>query len=125
MNVIVDPWLPIGFVLPDGACGLRVLFAGSDWQIIGVRGGARALVARAPLVERWVNAGLLASSAAAVFHFGGEALYRLPSGTDQQLAPLPAGESPQSYAEARAFALALRATRDLDPDTPLQDAVYV
>jgi hypothetical protein len=43
--IMVDAWLPIGHVLPDGARLRIALHGGRDWQIVETQGGGRALLA--------------------------------------------------------------------------------
>jgi hypothetical protein len=121
----VEAWLPVGFELPGGARSRRCLHEGTGWQILETRGGGRALVAREELADRWAASGLIGEMAEAFFTFGDARYWALLSGKDQVLAPVAMGRSPNSKDEALAFALALRATRDIDKSSPLQDAVYV
>lgn len=120
-----DAWLPIGHKLPDGAKTRRALFAGSTWQVFETQGGGRALVVRDELLTRWLAAGLIENGELTPFEFGSHRLNSLSSGPSQVLCPVPDGRSPNTKSEALAFALALKATRALDKDSPLQDAVYV
>ena len=120
----IENWLPIGFYLPDGAhCG-RVLHADANWQILETRGGGCALVAKTNLVAKWVDAGLIEDGAFREFAFGSEKYREVSCGASQFLAPLADCRSPKDKNEALAFAVALKATRDIDPESPLQDALY-
>src|SRR5882672_3984461 len=121
----LDAWLPIGFSLPDGAKARVPLFAGANWQIVKTQGAGRALVARDELVQRWVNTGVLQQERFSSFDFGGRRLCAISSGASQVLCPVQQGRSPDSKAEALAFAQALKATREIDTESPLQDALYV
>lgn len=123
--MILDAWLPIGSILPDGNISARTLFTGADWQIVETRGGGRTLLAREALVHRWVESGLLSSDLLVPFDFGGERFHVISTAPSQRLAPVAAGEPPESKADAQAFALALRATREIDGASPIQDAIYV
>lgn len=121
----VDSWLPIGFELPDGArCG-RSLHEGPDWQIVETRGGGRALLARNKLAARWIGSELVEEEALRKLVFGSESLREVSCGPSQMLAPLADCRSPEDKNEALAFAIALKATRALDVESPLQDAIYV
>lgn len=120
-----ESWLPVGFELPDGAhCG-RVLNGEANWQIFETRGGGCALVAKADLVSKWVGSGLIEDGAFRKFAFGSETYREVSCGPSQILAPLADCRSPEDKNEALAFATALKATRDIDPESPLQDAIYV
>ena len=121
----LDPWLPIGFKLPDGAAARIALFEGAQWQILETSGGGRALVVHDELAQRWRDAGLLEPGTLIPFAFGEQRLLSLSCGASQVLCPVSEGRSPDTKAEALAFALALKATRALDAESPLQDALYV
>jgi len=102
-----------------------VLHGEANWQIIETRGGGSALVAKPDLVAKWVDSGLIEDAAFREFTFGSDIYREVSSGPSQLLAPLVGCRSPDDKSEALAFATALKATRDIDPDSPLQDAVYV
>src|SRR3546814_13688766 len=59
------------------------------------------------------------------FQFGDQQLRSISCGPSQTLCPVSEAKSPDTKAEALAFALALKATRDIDTDSALQDALYV
>lgn len=121
----LDSWLPIGFWLPDGAMARAVLFKGADWQVYETRGGGRALVVHDDLGARWQEAGLIAQGTLGAFQFGDHQFRAISCGPSQTLSPVTEAKSPNNKAEALSFALALKATRDIDAESPLQDALYV
>jgi AAA+ superfamily predicted ATPase len=121
----LDAWLPIGFRLPDGAKTRAALFGDSNWQILETQGDGRALVALEELSVRWLSAGLIELGLFNDFNFGERRLWAISCGPSQVLCPVADGKSPDTKAEALAFALALKATRSIDGETPLQDALYV
>lgn len=121
----MDSWLPIGFDLPDGArCG-RVLHRGNRWQIVETRGGGSALIVTEELFAKWECAGLVGPGELKPFLFGTDYLREVSCGGSQMLVPLADCRSPENRSEALAFATAFRETRAIDPDSPLQDAIYV
>ena len=121
----IDSWLPIGFELPDGArCG-RALHSETNWLIVETRGGGRALIAKTDLVSKWVDSGLIEDEAFRKFSFGSENYREVSCGASQLLAPLANCRSPRDKNEALAFAMSMKATREIDPETPLQDALYI
>ena len=120
-----DPWLPIGFKLPDGAKARVALFGGVDWQILETQGGGRALVVHDTLAQHWLDAGLIDGSTLSPFQFGDLQLRSISCGPSQMLRPVSEAKSPDNKAEALAFALALKATREIDGESALQDALYV
>ena len=121
----LDAWLPIGFKLPDGAKVRAALFEGADWQIYETMGGGWALVALDALAERWLDAGLIEDGTFSTSQFGNRQLQSISCGPSQMLCPVSEAKSPDNKAEALSFALALKATRDIDADSPLQDALYI
>lgn len=121
--MVIDAWLPVGYELPSGA-KLRVALAGGlKWQIYQTQGNTRVLVAHDKLVQRWLEAGLTDAGFFDAFHFGSTRLWALHSGLDQTLSSVLDG-APATKSEALSFALALKLTRAIDPDSPLQDALY-
>jgi hypothetical protein len=98
---------------------------GPDWQIFETPSGGRALVVKEALAQRWLNAGLVDAGQLTPFDFGGEVYLAISSGADRTLAPLDACSAPSAKSEALAFAEAVRATRRRDPESALQDAIYV
>ncbi len=123
--MVKDAWLPIGFVLPGGTRTGTVIHAGARWQIVSLGGGGQALIVEAALAERWVDAGLLAEGHLQRFAFGTDTFFALLGKSSHLLAPVSDCRSPSTKAEAMAFAVAMRATRAIDRESPLQDAIYV
>ncbi len=123
--MIHDTWLPIGHKLPDGAKSRIALFEGASWQILETQGGGRALIVRDNLAQRWFESGLLDQGALSKFEYGDQLLWSTSSSPSQVLCPAADGKSPDSKNEALAFALAFKATRQIDQESHLQDALYV
>lgn len=121
----LDAWLPVGYKLPDGAKARVAVFEGINWQIFETRGNGRALVAHDELTRRWIDTGLIGPGLFSSFDFGDQRLWAISCGSSQLLCPVTEGRSPDTKAEALSFALALKATRGIDPESPLQDALYV
>lgn len=121
----VDAWLPVGYKLPDGTRARLTLFEGQGWQIVETERRGRALIAETELANRWTTSGLLEAGVLQSFSFGHRQLYSLSSGPSQMLCPVFDSRSPNSKDEALAFALALKATRSIDEESPLHDAIYV
>lgn len=121
----LDAWLPVGLALPDGACVRLVLHEGIDWQVFEAEGGGHALIVKESLAKRWLDIGLIEMGVLTPFAFGGERLVEFSCGASHVLAPVSVCKSPNSKSEALAFADALRATRQLDTEGALQDAIYV
>jgi len=101
------------------------MFEGAAWQIVETQGDGRALVVEADLVRRWTESGLLEAGVFHCFAFGDRKLAALTSAPNHMLCPVFDSRSPNTKNEALAFALALSATREIDKESPLQDAIYV
>ncbi len=125
MIVIIDAWLPVGYLLPDGAKTKVVLFEGPGWQILETQGNGRALVAKDDLVQRWIESGLIETGSLVAFVFGNQSLFSISCGISQFLCPVLESKSPETKSDALAFSLAFKATREIDKESPLQDALYV
>jgi hypothetical protein len=123
--LVIDSWLPVGHVLPDGVSLKLALHEGAEWQIFEAGSDGHALVLKETLAVRWIAAGLIDDGVLKRFDFGGAQFRSISSGRNHVLTPVAAGHSPSSKAEALAFADALRATRAIDSHTPLHDALYV
>lgn len=121
----IESWLPIGYELPDHSVVRRALHEGADWQILETRGEGRALITSKQLADRWIANGLLDEGSAFLLAFGDRELSGLSSGPSHILAPLADCKSPDDKNEALAFAIAMKATREIDSESPLQDAIYV
>lgn len=121
----IDAWLPNGFILPDGAKVVSVAFEGVGWQVYATAGRGHALVVSQELAERWLSSNLIQDGEFHIFRFGEHGLQSFSCGASQIIRPISEAKSPDTKVEALAFALALKATRDIDQDSPLQDALYV
>ena len=121
----LESWLPVGFKLPDGAKVRIALFEGMNWQIHDTMGGGRALVVHDSLAQHWIDSGLIDEGTLEAFQFGDSQFRAISSAPSQILCPVSEGKSPNNKSEALAFALAMKATRDIDTESAIQDALYV
>jgi cell division protease FtsH len=121
----LDSWFPVDFELPDGARIRLPRSQGTDWQIVETQGQGMALVVTGDLAERWIAAGLVGQAVFNLFEFGNNQFWAISCGSGQLLCPVTEARSPETKEEALSFALALRATRDIDKDSPLQDSLFV
>ena len=116
---------PIGFEFPDGQKYKKVVHSEVNFQIVETENGTRYLVATEYLSDIWLERGLIGVHSLSNFSFG-EKLFRLISaGVDYRMSLVSDAESSFSKVDALAFALALKETRGVDKDVPLQDAIYV
>jgi len=123
--VTIDAWLPVGYQLPDGAAVRFAVSEGANWQIVETGGGGKALIAHEELARRWKDSGLIEPSVLVSFKFGDQFYAEISCGSGQVLCPIAEGRSPDTKDEALSFAMALKATREIDTESPLQDALYV
>lgn len=120
----LDPWLPKGYSLPDGSTIKQLMYSGEDWQIYALADGGYALVAISPLSNRWISSNVIEASVLKTIPFGEKALRAMTCSASHEMSPLAVLGSPETRADALAFAVALRETRKLT-DAPLHDAIYV
>ncbi|HQH70975.1 MAG TPA: ATP-binding protein, partial [bacterium] len=120
-----DRWLPVGLSLPDGVRLRALLHAGPSWQIYQTDPPGRVFVAEPPLVSRWVSTRLMEEGLFSSIPFGSDEYSVMCSNESHTLAPIAESSSPGSKAEALSMAAALRETRKIAPDAPLQDAIFV
>ena len=99
------------------------LFAGQTGKSSNL-GDGRALLVRDELADRWIKGRSPGQRTLTPFEFG-QHLRSTSCGPSQALCPVSDGISPETKSEALAFAQALRATRAIDKESPLQDALYV
>lgn len=123
--MVLDPWFPVGYKLPDGAKTRLAMFGGANWQIFETQGNGRALAVHDELARRWVDTGLIDPGDFSSFDFCGQRFGAISCGSSHFLCLVSEGRSPDTKAEALSFALALNATREIDSASPLQDALYV
>lgn len=121
----IDAWLPNGYSLPDDAKIRVAVFEGGEWQIYDTAGGGRALVVHQTLADRWLASSLTREGELDSFEFGSHKYQSISCGASYDIRPVSEARSPQNKTEALAFALALKATRDIDAVSALQDALYV
>lgn len=121
----LESWLPIGFILPDGASCRRIHHGAADWQIVETSGDGTAFIVAKTLHDQWLAAGLVDTSSFHHFTFGAEELFEFSCGPSEWIAPVNASNSPNTRNEALGFATALKDTREIDADSPLQDGIYV
>lgn len=121
----LDSWMPVGFSTPDGEKVRLAKQEGAYWQIYASQSGGQILVAKDSLANRWFESGLVDNSQFRTFEFGGESYYEYSCGKDYVISLLSECKSPQNKNEALSFASSLKGTREIDPESPLQDAIYV
>lgn len=121
----IETWLPSGHKLPGGFVTRMAIYGGQSWQIIRIQGGSHALVVKPDLVQRWVEAGLVDQAQWADFDFGDLQLQCLICEVGHALFPVDSGPSPDSKSSALSFAFALKASRAIDTQSGLQDALFV
>lgn len=120
-----DLWLPKGFTLPNGARLQSLIYSGDAWQIYETTGSSNVLLCRPDLARRWFEGGFLDEALTDAVSFGPERFCSLSSHKRYSLAPVENGEGPETKEDALAFALALKASRQVNRDVSFHDAVYV
>jgi Cdc6-like AAA superfamily ATPase len=121
----IETWLPSGHKLPGGFITRMAIYGGQDWQIIRIQGGGCALVAAPGLTRRWVESGLLSQEQLVPFTFGNLQLNCLVCEADHAMFAVDSSPLPRNKGEALSFALALKASREVDAQSAFQDAIFV
>lgn len=121
----LESWLPIGFILPDGASCRKPSHVSAAWQIVETSGGGTAFIANKLLHDQWLKSGLVDASSFWRFTYGDDELFEISCGPSEWIAPVHSSNSPNTRNEALAFATALKDTRLIDAESPLQDGIYV
>ncbi|WNJ99971.1 ATP-binding protein [Thalassospiraceae bacterium LMO-JJ14] len=120
-----DRWLPINYETSEGIVFRKLVSFGDHWQIYDSGRGARVLVCEKMIGERWISEGFLDESALTSFSFGQNNFFAIESGQNQQLAAVTEFITPETKADAAAFAVSLRHTRQIDHEVSLHDAIFV
>jgi cell division protease FtsH len=120
-----ERWFPVNYELPDGLILRKLLSAGDNWQLYAIGHGSRALTCKPELSKRWIATGLMELSSFVEVTFGPDKFFLIESGSKQQLALITEFISPETKADAAAFAVSLEQTRKIHNDTSLHDAIYV
>ena len=122
---MLDAWLPKNHQLTDGNTIKRIVFAASNWQIYKLNNENGLLVCRPELYEKWVKYNLLESVEIQDCKFGGVNYKCFVSDKKFKLAPVEYNYLLIDKLEALTFAHALKETRGIIPDVPLNDSIYV
>jgi AAA+ superfamily predicted ATPase len=120
-----DLWLPKRHELADGSKIRSLLFSGDDWQIFDTNGSNNILLVRPELAQKWNETGFLDESLLGEIAFGAESFLSLSSHKKYALTPVGNGKSPESKADALAFAFTLKESRKVSEDPSFHDAIYV
>ncbi len=122
---MMDPWLPKDYKIAKDVEIRNLIFANDKWQIYKTADNKNLLVSRQPLVDKWLDQGLLNPEVFFQCDFGGDNFSCLLSTDRFLLAPLSYKFFEINKVSALAFAKSLKETRNIIKDTPLDDAIYV
>lgn len=122
--MFIDPWLPIGFHLPNGGLAKRAISEGQGWQIFEMSDGGRVLLAKERLAKRWIAFGLLDKDILHEINVSGENFYGLLSSGMHVLECISQSVAPRSKSEASAFVEALKLSRSINSENSFQNAIY-
>lgn len=120
-----EPWLPVGYLLIDGEVTKSLLQAGERWQIYSNQQKGKSLVVDCSLLDEWISNGLVAKDAFESFEFLNRTLGVYSCDGMHRLAPVKADRSPNNKTEAVAFAKALKSTRLIAKEVPLDESLYI
>ena len=121
-----DLWLPKGYELQDGSKIRSFLFSGDQWQIYGSSSANNILLINPALAQQWYDKGFLDESLFGVLTFGHMSFRALYSHSKYELTPIENNrKSICDKADALAFAITLRESRNLSSEDSFHDAIYV
>lgn len=122
--MIMDPWLPTAFILPDESKTRSGKFAGTGWQIMSLHDGGHCLLTTESLFSRWCSVGFVEEGAFGSINFGSKIIRFATSEAGHVLCPVVDAPLVRSKSEALSFSLALKETRRYGDDFGLQDSIY-
>lgn len=122
---MIDPWLPKDYKFPNDVQIRNLIFANDSWQIYKTADNKNLLVSRQPLVDKWVDQGLLEPNVFFKCDFAGDKFSCLLSSDRFFMAPLNYKLFEVNKVSALAFAKSLKETRRILKNVPLDDAIYV
>ena len=120
-----DPWLPKDYKIAQDIAIKNLVFSSDEWQIYKTNTNQNLLVARQPLVDKWVNQGLLTNEAFFQCDFGGDKFSCLASPNRFLLSPVDYKYFDVTKVSALSFANSIKETRKIIKDLPLDNAIYV
>ncbi|MEF2523638.1 ATP-binding protein [Vibrio mimicus] len=120
-----DLFLPNGYHLPSGHKVTKKIQSGIGWQIFVTSNDSRVLVITEELVNNNFDNGILPRKVFTTCYIGGEIFYLHESEPRYELSHIKYSNVPKDFSEAKAFAHAFRATRNLASDLDLSDAIYI
>ncbi|MGI5845823.1 MAG: AAA family ATPase [Alphaproteobacteria bacterium] len=122
---MIDPWLPKEYKIAQDVEIKNLIFSNDTWQIYKTNNNKNLLVSRQPLVDKWVDQGLLNPEVFFKCDFGGDNFSCLLSSDRFLLAPLSYKFFEVDKVSALAFAKSLKETRNIVKNLPLDNAIYV
>lgn len=123
---LIESWLPLEYVLPNGSKTGKPIHAGSDWQIIEMSGGGKAVLALKTLMNKWIQSGLLIPAQYIEITFGHDTYGVIDGGNDgEYVQPISKVVSFQNKGEIISFAYSLKETRGYEKNITLGDGIYI
>ena len=98
---------------------------GLDWQTYATAGNSYLLIVREPLIDKWVNAGLLDKDVFSKLQMGEEAFFTIRASAGYTLGPVDELSQPERKEDALSFAVSLKATREILKDKPLGNPIFI
>ena len=123
---LIESWLPLEYVLPNGSKTGKPIPAGIDWQIIEISGGGKAVLAFKTLMNKWIQSGLLIPAQYIEITFGHDTYCVIDGGNDgEYVQPISKVVSFQNKGEIISFAYSLKETRGHEKNITLGDGIYI
>lgn len=98
---------------------------GLDWQTYATAGNSQLLIVREPLLDKWVDAGLLSRDVFLKLQIEEEIFFAIRSSYGYTLGPVDGLNQPDRKEDALSFAVSLKATREILEDRPLGNPIFI
>ncbi len=120
----MERWLPRGFQVDNAIHVGRILFSGSDWQLYAADNGGYVLAVSSLLHSMWSDISIIPVNLFEEKTTAAKTVWVSHDTRDNLIASVKHGPYPQNAEDARAFALALKRSRDSIPERSFSDALY-
>ncbi|NLA38032.1 MAG: ATP-binding protein [Methanomicrobiales archaeon] len=120
-----ESWLPSGFQVSGNITIKSILASREEWQILSSDQGNRVLLLKPRLYNKLGVQGLLDPESFERIAAVKEGYYLFVARRGQAISNIQTGPFLKGPANALSFAAAIKKTRDIAPDVPLHDAIYI
>ena len=120
----MEKWLPRGFQISNDVSVAKLLSFGDEWQLYLTGNKGFAVAISPALQEKWNGLSLLPKDLLSEKTVDNHLVYVAYDKHDNMISSVKHGPYPSNYSDAVAFAIALKKSRSLIPNTSFGDAIY-